>query len=182
MMYFCKRNAQNGVFTTNTQHIMIRPVRPDDVESITRIYNHYVLNTTVTFETAALTIAQMKERMESIARSHPYFVDEEDGKVVAYCCAHPWKERAAYLHTWENTIYVDACAEHQHIGTALMKKLIEACRPTDCHALIACITEENAASIAFHEKLGFKKVSHFKEVGQKFGRWLDVVDMELLLE
>ena len=153
----------------------------DDAESITRIYNHYILDTTVTFETAALKVEEMGERIKNISAHHPYFVYEEDGKIIGYCYAPPWKERAAYAHTWEVTIYLEAHATRHHAGTALMTHLIEACRKTDCRALIACITQENETSVKFHEKMGFKKVSHFVKVGCKFGRWLDVADLELLL-
>ncbi|MCI5710983.1 MAG: N-acetyltransferase family protein [Prevotella sp.] len=161
---------------------MIRPVRLDDAKCITDIYNHYVLNTTVTFETAALSVEDMAKRIETISAHWPYFVYEEEGEIMGYCYVHPWKERAAYAHTWEVTIYLKPGALHHHAGTAMMEHLIETCRKTDCRALIACITEENTTSLSFHGKMGFKKVSHFKEVGQKFGRWLDVTDMELLLE
>ena len=161
---------------------MIRPVNPSDAESITRIYNHYILDTTVTFETEALEVSEMAERIKSISAHHPYFVYEEDGKVIGYCYAHPWKERAAYSHTWEVTIYLDAHATRHHAGTALMTHLIDTCKKTDCHALIACITQENEASVTFHEKMGFKKASHFVKVVRKFNRWRDGTDLELLLE
>lgn len=161
---------------------MIRNVKLEDAESINRIYNHYILNTTVSFETVALDVEEMRQRIKDIAAHHPYFVSEENGQLTGYCYAHPWKERAAYSHTWEVTIYLAPGETRHHTGTALLEHLVEACRKMECKALIACITEENQASIAFHGKMGFTKVSHFKQVGRKFGRWLDVVDMELLLE
>ena len=109
----------------------------------------------------------------------PYFVYEEEGKVVGYCYAHLWKERAAYRHTLETTVYLapDTRGRHrQRVDGRLIENVVGRYR-----ALIACVTEGNAVSDALHLRLGFKKVSHFKKVGLKFGRWLDVVDYELLL-
>ena len=77
--------------------------------------------------------------------------------------------------------YGDPGLQKRGTGEALMRKLIEECRHRGFHSLIACITADNRPSIALHEKLGFRKVSGFKEVGMKFGRWLDVEDYQLLL-
>ena len=159
---------------------MIRPVADSDAAAITGIYNYYIQNTTVSFETTQLSEAEMLQRIRAIAAGYPYFVALEEGRVVGYCYAHLWKERMAYCHTWEVTIYLAPDSKGRGTGSALMRRLIDACRATGrCRNLIACITEENAESIAFHRKMGFEKVSHFKSVGYKLGRWLDVVDMEL---
>ena len=159
----------------------IRKATLQDAAAIVGIYNEYILHSTVTFETEPLTVEQMCERMSGILSSCPYLVYEEDGKVLGYCYAHEWKERAAYCHTWETSVYVDASAHHKGIGEALMRTLIADCRQREVHALIACLTEPNEPSSSLHRKLGFVKVSHFKEVGNKFGRWLDVGDYELIL-
>lgn len=159
---------------------MIRTVTENDAAAITDIYNYYVCETTVSFETAPLSVGEMLRRIRTISAEFPYFVAEEEGRVVGYSYAHLWKEREAYRHTWEVTIYLDKDCKGRGIGSLLMSRLIDACRAReDCSQLIACITAENAASIAFHSRMGFEKVSHFKRVGYKFGRWLDVVDMEL---
>ena len=107
------------------------------------------------------------------------YVDQDE--VVGYCYAHTWKERSAYRYTLETTVYLSPGHTGKGIGMLLMKKLIGACRENGYRALIACITEGNEASNILHEKLGFKQVSHFKKVGLKFDRWLDVADYELLL-
>lgn len=160
--------------------ITIRPVREEDAPDITDIYNHYVTETTVSFETEALSTDSMRHRIKEISASYPYFVAEENGRVVGYCYIHQWKERAAYRNTMELTIYLDLHHKRKGTGTMLMQHLLTACRNMEsCKNLIACITEENHDSIAFHERMGFKKVSHFRNVGFKFGKWLDVVDMEL---
>ena len=161
---------------------MVRPVRENDAAAITDIYNYYVGETTVSFETAPLSVGEMLQRIRTISAGFPYFVAEEEGRVVGYSYAHLWKEREAYCHTWEVTIYLDKDCKGRGIGSRLMRRLVDACRDAGgCRQLVACITEENADSIAFHSRMGFEKVSHFKRVGFKFGRWLDVVDMELSL-
>lgn len=160
---------------------MIRQVLVSDAQAIADIYSYFVMHTTVSFETEAPDTEEMEQRIRTISASCPYLVAEVDGKVVGYCYVHPWKERAAYSHTYETTIYLSPAVCHKGLGTQLMHRLIEECRSRGFHSLIACITGENRASILMHEKLGFHQVSDFKEVGRKFGRWLDVVDMEYLL-
>ena len=160
---------------------MIREVRPDDAAQIAEIYNRYILETTISFETQPLSAEDMRIRIEEISSYFPYFVAENNGKLTGYCYAHPWKERAAYCKTLETTIYLASEAKGRGLGSRLMTQLIKECRNRGYHALIACITAENEESCQFHERLGFKKVSHFEQVGQKFGRWLDVADYELIL-
>lgn len=159
----------------------IRPVRAQDAGAIAEIYNEYIRNSTATFETEPLTAAEMRTRIAGIARAFPYFVYEEEGRVLGYCYAHPWRSRAAYCHTLETTIYLAPAQGGRGIGTRLMRTLLAACREAGCHVLIACITRENQSSRAFHQKMGFRRVSHFEEVGRKFNRWLDIEDYELRL-
>lgn len=160
---------------------MIRNVELQDAAQIADIYNGYVKNTDISFETEQVGKAEMQERIRQIAARYPYIVYEKEGRIAGYCYAHEWKERAAYSKTLETTVYLHPAFKRQGIGNALMRALIEECRKSGFHALIACITDDNKGSIALHEQLGFRQVSHFKEVGYKFGRWLGVVDYELLL-
>ena len=162
----------------------IRPVRPSDAEAIADIYAHYVRHTCISFETVPPTADEMRQRIRHIADGHPYFVAEtEEQRIVGYCYAHPWKDRAAYARTFETTIYLAIDAHRQGIGSALMQKLITACRTdTEAHVLVACITQGNEPSERLHESLGFRLASRFHEVGRKFGRWLDVVDYEMVLK
>lgn len=160
---------------------MIRNVRPEDAEAIAAIYNEYVIGTTISFETEPLTVAAMAARIDRLAADFPYFVYETEAGVVGYCYAHLWKERAAYRSTLETTIYLAAGHTGRGIGGQLMRRLIDECRRRGYHALLACITADNNSSIALHEKLGFRRVSEYHEVGRKFGRWLGVEDYELLL-
>ena len=161
---------------------MIREVRAaEDAAAIAAIYNEYVLHTTISFETAALTPQAMQARIEAYAAECPYLVYEEDGCILGYCYAHRWKERAAYARTWESTIYLSPRACGKGIGADLMQELILRCRNAGCRVLIACITQGNERSCRFHESLGFRQVSHFHAVGMKFGKLLDVVDYQLNL-
>ncbi len=160
---------------------MIREVRPEDGEAIWKIYCHYVRESTYTFELEPPSREEMERRTALFAADNPYFVWEENGKVGGYCYAHPWRVRGAYKKTFETTIYLAPEMCGRGIGRAMMEHLIEVCRKRGCRVLIACITEENTASKMLHEKLGFEKVSHFKKVGEKFGRLLDVMDYELIL-
>lgn len=160
---------------------MIRRVTEADAAAIADIYNEYVLHTTISFETEAVSTEKMKERIRTLSTHYPWFVWEAGGTILGYCYAHPWKERAAYAKTWETTVYLAKTAQRQGIGKQLMQKLIHACHATGCRALIACITHNNSASARFHESLGFRQVSHFTGVGFKFGQMLDVSDYELQL-
>ncbi len=161
---------------------MIRKVRPEDAKSITDIYNRYVQESIVTFETEPLAVEVMLERINDISRDFPYYVYEIEGNVAGYCYVHPWKERAAYKYTLETTVYLTSECKGKGIGRQLMDVLINDCRKSGYRALIACITSKNEESCRLHERLGFKKVSHFEKVGMKFGEWLDVSDYELLFE
>ena len=162
-------------------NVTIRPVTVEDATAIVEIYNEYVLRTTVSFETKAVSVKEMEARIKGFSACYPYLVAELDGQLVGYCYAHPWKERAAYYQTWETTVYLHPSACSMGIGRSLMNELIAQCRATGCHVLVACITGENVASCRFHERLGFVQVSRFPQVGTKFGRYLDVVDYVLQL-
>lgn len=162
-------------------YYMIREVTVQDAPAIAKIYNEYVRNSVISFETEPVSVQEMRRRIEEISARYPYLVYEKAEKVVGYCYAHEWKTRAAYSRTWETTVYVDATAHGKGIGSELMKFLIERCRRAGAHALVACITGNNKKSIMLHQRLSFRRVSHFRQVGMKFGRWLDVVDFQLLL-
>lgn len=160
---------------------MIRTVQAEDAQAITAIYNGYVTGSTITFEEEPVTVDEMAARIAGISSEYPFFIYEEGGEVKGYCYAHTWKGRSSYRYTAETTIYLSPDASGKGVGKALMHRLISECRSVGLKALIACITDGNTASITMHEKLGFRKVSHFEKVGFKFGQWLDVVDYELVL-
>ena len=161
---------------------MIRPVKQQDISFMADIYNEYVVHGTATFEEVPLTKEEMSRRIIDISSRFPCLVCEIEERVVGYCYAHLWKGYGAYKHTLETTVYLSPDYIGKGIGSLLMSELVAECRRRGYKVLIACITGGNEASIALHRKLGFRKVSHFEKVGQKFGRWLDVEDYELLLD
>lgn len=160
---------------------MIRKVNPDDAAAIAAIYNLYVAESVASFDTDPVSESDMRERIAAISQHYPYIVWEENGTVAGFCYAHDWKTKPAYNLTLETTIYIAPQYARRGIGQQLMLRLIDDCRTAGYHSLIACITGGNDASILLHERLGFRKVSHFESVGRKFGRWLDVVDYQLML-
>ena len=107
---------------------MIRRVELKDTGDITEIYNEYVVNSIVTFETEAVSEAEMYVRISEISSHYPYFVYEVDGRVVGYCYAHAWKERAAYKYTLETAVYLSPEYSGKGIGKQLMQRLIGECR------------------------------------------------------
>lgn len=163
---------------------MIRNAEEKDIPRIVDITNYYIRHSTANFEEHPTDAAEQLTVMRHVSDAGcPYLVweDEASGLTLAYCYAHPWKIKSAYRLTLETTIYVDHACIGQGIGTRLYEELIAQCRAKGFHTLIADITDENEASIRMHERLGFKPVSHFREVGMKFGRWLGDIDMQLIL-
>lgn len=165
----------------NAGAVNIRSVVLEDASEIARIYNYYIENGTQTFEVDAVSEAEMSERIGLISASFPFFICDVGGKIAGYCYAHLWKQRPAYRNTLETTVYVSPEYLQRGIGRRLMEVLIEECRRRGFHVLIACITGGNSASEQLHLGLGFKRVSLFEKVGEKFGRVLDVSDFELML-
>ena len=158
----------------------IRQVELNDAAQIAEIYNYYILNTHHTFETEALSEDEMRERIAEISEQYPYLVAEFDGMIQGYVYAVQFKLRQAYKHSVEVSIYVRNQAKQKGIGSELYNILLEKFEDTDIHAIIASIALPNDASIRFHEKLGYEKVAHFREVGYKLGRWVDVGFWEML--
>lgn len=161
---------------------MITEVTIKDSTEITTIYNHYIRESVATFDTEEWSVEKMSERIQALSSAYPYIVFRmPEGQIGGFCYAHPWKEKDAYSRTLETTVYVSPECTGRGIGKQLMNELIRICRERNFLTLIACITEGNDSSFRLHEKLGFERVSHFKKVGMKFGKYLDVIDYELIL-
>ena len=160
---------------------MIRPATADDAAAIVDIYNHYILNTVVSFEEEAVSVAEIQDRMKRFTARFPWLVYEEDGRVLGYAYAAPWHTRASYRNTAESTVYLAQGAAGRGLGSQLYGELFERLHSLKVHAVMAGITLPNPASVALHEKMGFEKVGHHKEVGWKFDRWIDVGYWQLLL-
>lgn len=157
------------------QDMLVRSATTADAEAIAAIYDHYVSNTTITFEEQPVAPLQMAARIEEVrATTLPWLVAEQSDRVVAFAYAGKWKGRCAYRHSVESTIYVDPALAGRGIGTRLYRALLVELRGRSIHVVIGGIALPNPASVALHERLGFSKVAHFKEVGYKFDRWIDV--------
>ncbi|PAJ72925.1 phosphinothricin acetyltransferase [Pseudoalteromonas sp. NBT06-2] len=155
---------------------MIRPVQQNDIDAITHIYNHYILNTYITFETEQLSVEDMRVRIVNIqADNLPWLVARnENSTVVGYAYANKWNGRCAYKHSVEVTVYLEQNIKSEGWGTKLYTQLISKLKNKGIHSLIGGIALPNPASIALHEKFGMKQVAHFEEIGFKFDKWVDV--------
>jgi phosphinothricin acetyltransferase len=161
---------------------MIRPVRTSDAEAICRIYNHYVLHTTVSFEEEALAPEEMARRIENVAAAGlPWLVLEEAGHLIGFAYATPWKTRRGYRYAVESSIYLEAPAGGRGYGSRLYAELLAELRRRPLSTVIGGVALPNEASVRLHEKLGFRKVAHFERVGWKCGRWVDVGYWQLFL-
>jgi phosphinothricin acetyltransferase len=160
---------------------MLRHCTPIDAAQICGIYNYYVRETVVTFEESAVLEADMAHRIADITPRLPWLVWEVNGEILGYACATPWKVRAAYRHSVESSIYLARHATGRGLGSRLYTALIADLRQRGLHCAIGGAALPNPASVALHEKLGFSKVGEFREVGFKFGRWIDVAYWELML-
>lgn len=161
---------------------MLRPATVADADAIVRIYNHYIEHTIITFEEEAIDAAEMARRILDITGAGlPWFVWEEDGRILGYTYAGKWKARCSFRYSVESTVYLDKAATGRGLGTQLYATLIAAVRECGLHAIIGGVSLPNAASVALHEKHGFVKIGHFKEVGYKFNQWIDVGYWELIL-
>lgn len=160
----------------------IRPAVETDAEQLSALYNHYVLNSTITFEEQPVPPAEMASRIRNIqSAALPWFVCLADDEVLGYAYAHKWRERAAYRHSTEITIYVHDGLNRGGIGTRLYEQLLPAVKACGVHAVIGGVALPNEASIRLHQKFGFEQVAHFKEVGFKFNRWIDVTYWQVIL-
>jgi phosphinothricin acetyltransferase len=160
---------------------MLRHCAPSDAAQICDIYNYYVRETVVTFEESAVLEDEMARRIADITARLPWLVWEIEGRILGYAYAASWKGRAAYRHSVESSIYLAKHATGQGLGSRLYEALIADVRQRGLHCVIGGAALPNPASAALHEKLGFSKVAEFREVGFKFGRWIDVAYWELML-
>jgi L-amino acid N-acyltransferase YncA len=161
-------NRRCGVF-------MLRSATLSDAGALADIYNLYVADTTISFEEEIVTPATMHERVSKVIDGGlPWIVVEEDRIVRGYAYATPWRMRRAYRYSTETSVYVSKPHVGKGLGSLLYRDLLDRLSSCGVHVAIGGIALPNDASVALHEKLGFKKVAHFEEVGMKFGKWIDV--------
>jgi len=161
---------------------MIRLATEDDLEQILTIYNDIILHTTAVYDYEPHTIEMRRDWFKTKKQQgFPVYVAEKEGRVVGLSSIGPFRNWAGYKYTVENSVYVDATQRGMGIGKLLMPPIIEAARSLGMHAIVSGIDASNDASIRLHQSFGFAEVAHFKEVGFKFGRWLDLKFLELVV-
>ena len=153
---------------------MIRAATPDDAGQIASIYNHYIEHSVITFEEEPVADAVMQARIEQGLLKYPWLLAERDERVAGYAYATQWKPRSAYRNTVETSVYISPEHPRQGLGEALYRALIDVLREKGFHSALGGIALPNEASVALHEKLGFRKVGELEEVGRKFDRWVNV--------
>jgi len=160
----------------------IRPADQDDAPRIADIYNHYIRDSIATFEEQPVTGDELAARIAEVeAAGLPWLVADTESGITGYAYASQWKGRCAYRYAAETTVYVAPEMHGQGIGTRLYAELLYLLRARSMHAALGGIALPNAASVALHERAGFKKVAHLREVGYKFERWIDVGYWEIML-
>jgi L-amino acid N-acyltransferase len=161
--------------------ITIRAAAESDLNAINDIYNHYVSHSTCTYQEEPEAIESRRLWFRHHGDEHPIIVAEVDGQIVGWGSLSAYHPRSAYRRTVENSVYVHPEHHRRGIGSRLLQELIDRARTIGHRAIIAGIDADQAASVALHDRFQFQKVGQLKQVGFKFGRWLDVVYMELLL-
>ncbi|MBK7883063.1 MAG: N-acetyltransferase [Chitinophagaceae bacterium] len=147
------------------------------------IYNEIILNTTAVYYYEPHTLEMRKEWFDSRMKAgFPIFVAEENNNILGLSSIGPFRAFDAYKYTVENTIHVAAAARGKGIGKLLMPPIIEAAKQIDLHTIVAGIDALNEASLRLHKNFGFEEAAHFKQVGFKFGRWLDLKFLQLVLD
>jgi phosphinothricin acetyltransferase len=160
--------------------LTIRPATNADQQAIMDIYNEAVQNTTATFDTDLRTLDKQMTWFRNHKKNHPVLVGERDGKIIGWASLSPWSDRCAYDTTVEVSVYVHKDYRKQGIGSQLLKQVTVLGQSLGNHTVLSRITQGNEQSIHLHEKLGYRHVGTMKEVGFKFGKFLDVHMMQLV--
>ena len=167
------------------KEIVIRPATPDDAAALLKIYAPYVTDTAITFEYEIPSVEEFQRRIREIHARYPYLLASKDGKVVGYCYARAFGERAAYARSAETVLYIDREYRGHGIGSLLYRQLEEILKRQNVLNLYACIAKADGedpyltdASPAFHAARGYREIGYFTKCGYKFGRWYDMIWME----
>lgn len=167
----------------------IRNAKIEDAPALLAVYAPYVEHTAVTFEYDVPSISEFSRRIAAISKKYPYLVAERDGEVLGYAYAAEFKERAAFQWAVETSVYVRQDCRRGHVGVRLYEALRERLQDQGIQNMNACIAYPcqdgdpylTCDSVKFHHRMGFDVVAHFHKCGKKFGRWYDMVWMELLI-
>ena len=163
----------------------IRDAVPADLPWVREIYNHYVANSTVTFDEDAMTLREWKSKFAYLQKLNmPFIVAvSPTGQILGYALVTPWKQKRAYRFTVENSIYLGAASTGKGLGPVLMQALIDKSKAAGLKEMIAVIADKGAeASIKMHENFGFTEIGRMGRVGYKFDRWLGTVLMQKSLK
>jgi phosphinothricin acetyltransferase len=164
---------------------VLREARPEDLPHIREIYNHYVANSTVTFDEDAMTLREWRSKYAYLHKlGMPFIVAESpSGQILGYALVSPWKQKRAYRFTVENSIYLGAASTGKGLGPVLMQELIDRSKAAGLKEMIAVIADKGAeASIKMHENFGFEEIGRMGRVGYKFDRWLGTVLLQKSLK
>ncbi|WP_309571037.1 N-acetyltransferase family protein [Deinococcus sp.] len=162
--------------------LRLRAATRADVPVILAIYNHAVIHTTASYDLEPVSLESRVDWFDHKAQTGwPVIVTERGGEVAGWATYGPFRDKPGYRFTAEHSVYVRDDCRGQGLGRALLETLIADARARSLHTLIGGLDAENAGSLAFHERLGFEPVAHFRQVGYKFGRWLDLVFVQLAL-
>ena len=160
----------------------IRQATLNDARAICNIYNYYIENTAITFETVSISEIEMEQRMNDVINSgYLFYIGEMDGKIIGFYYTHSWNSRCAYNSTAKVSIYLDKDEMGKGYGSQLFEHLLRHVNKNETHVLISGICVPNDSSVRLHEKFGFKQISYMKEVGRKFDQWRDVGHWQLIL-
>ena len=163
--------------------MLIRDANPTDLGALRDIYNDAVLNTTAIWNEVAIDLDNRRAWLELRAQQgFPVLVAEDAGEVVGYASYGPWRAFDGFRETVEHSVYVRADQRGKGVGPQLMQALVDRARDQGLHVMVAAIESGNVASIRLHERLGFATTGQMPQVGQKFGRWLDLTFMQLVLD
>jgi phosphinothricin acetyltransferase len=161
--------------------VIVRAATEADLPAISAIYNHYVLTSTATYQFEPETLEDRRRWFETHGERHPVIVAEVDGEVVGWGSLSPFRDRDGYLHSTEASVYIRHDRHRKGLGRLILGELVERARGLGYHTIIGGASADQTASIALQESLGFQRVAVLREVGFKFGRWLDVVFTQLML-
>jgi L-amino acid N-acyltransferase YncA len=167
---------------TPSSECVIRAATTEDMAAVTEIYDHFVETSTATLDLIPPGEATMLRRRQIVLdRDLPYLVAELEGYVVGYCYAAPFRLREGYRFTVEDSIYVRADCKGHGVGKRLLAKLIDNCRASGCHSMVACVCGTNLPSVALHASMGFVQIGTLPDAGKKFGKWVSLSIMQRLL-
>lgn len=158
---------------------LIRPATPDDIPALLEAWNPVVRDTTATFAAAPKTAEGVAQMMTARrAAGQEFLLAEADGRLLGFATYGQFRAGDGYVHAMEHTIILAPAARGQGTGRQLMQAIEAHARAGGVHVMMAGVSAENAAGIAFHAAIGYREVGRLPEVGRKFGRWLDLVLMQ----